>query len=134
VRAGLLWTRFRADPSVADALRRDQDRIIEGSIPCRCWRAKGTVRPPQLDLIKRCHHTTHRVCTHRRERAVQVEHFAVPGIARHERQIPKPADIDLEFGSRVAQQNSHAEIEADLHPLRHVPRWEWPATADRGNE
>lgn len=40
----------------------------------------------------------------------------------------------LEFGSRVAQQNSHAEIEADLHPLRHVPRWEWPATADRGNE
>ena len=36
--------------------------------------------------------------------------------------------------SRVAQQNSHAEIEADLHPLRQIPRWEWPATADRGNE
>jgi hemoglobin len=34
----------------------------------------------------------------------------------------------LEFGSRVAQQNSHAETEADLHPLRHVPRWEWPGT------
>lgn len=32
----------------------------------------------------------------------------------------------VEFGSRVAQQNSHAETEAELHPLRHVPRWEWP--------
>ncbi|WP_067486489.1 group II truncated hemoglobin [Actinomadura hibisca] len=27
----------------------------------------------------------------------------------------------LEFGSRVAQQNSHAESDADLHPLREVP-------------
>lgn len=31
----------------------------------------------------------------------------------------------LEFGSRVAQQNSQAETEADLHPLREVPRWQW---------
>lgn len=37
----------------------------------------------------------------------------------------------LEFGSRVAQQNSHAETEADLHPLRHVPRWDWPASSDQ---
>jgi hemoglobin len=32
----------------------------------------------------------------------------------------------LEFGTMVAQQNSHAETEADLHPLREVPRWTWP--------
>jgi hemoglobin len=32
----------------------------------------------------------------------------------------------LEFGSRVAQQNSWAETEADLHPIREVPRWKWP--------
>jgi hemoglobin len=38
----------------------------------------------------------------------------------------------LEFGSRVAQQNSWAETEADLHPLRQVPRWQWPErTPDR---
>jgi hemoglobin len=37
----------------------------------------------------------------------------------------------LEFGSRVAQQNSHAETEADLHPLREVPRWDWPASSDQ---
>ena len=32
----------------------------------------------------------------------------------------------LEFGSRVAQQNSWAETDAELHPIRHVPRWNWP--------
>ena len=31
----------------------------------------------------------------------------------------------VEFGTRVAMQNSHAETEADLHPLREVPRWTW---------
>jgi hemoglobin len=32
----------------------------------------------------------------------------------------------VEFGTRVAQQNSHAKTDAELHPLRHVPRWTWP--------
>jgi hemoglobin len=31
----------------------------------------------------------------------------------------------VEFGSRVAVQNSHAATDADLHPLREVPRWQW---------
>jgi hemoglobin len=31
----------------------------------------------------------------------------------------------IEFGARVAQQNSWAETEADLHPIRSVPRWNW---------
>lgn len=31
----------------------------------------------------------------------------------------------IEFGTRVAQQNSHAETDAELHPLREVPRWTW---------
>jgi hemoglobin len=29
----------------------------------------------------------------------------------------------IEFGTAVAQQNSHAEIDEELHPLREVPRW-----------
>jgi hemoglobin len=29
----------------------------------------------------------------------------------------------IEFGTAVAQQNSHAESEGDLHPLREVPLW-----------
>jgi hemoglobin len=32
----------------------------------------------------------------------------------------------VEFGSRVAMQNSNAETEDQLHPLREVPRWTWP--------
>jgi hemoglobin len=32
----------------------------------------------------------------------------------------------VEFGSRVAMQNSHATCDDELHPLREVPRWTWP--------
>jgi hemoglobin len=32
----------------------------------------------------------------------------------------------VEFGSQVAMQNSHAESDGELHPLREVPRWTWP--------
>jgi hemoglobin len=31
----------------------------------------------------------------------------------------------LEFGADVAQQNSWAETDSDLHPIRAVPRWSW---------
>jgi hemoglobin len=31
----------------------------------------------------------------------------------------------VEFGSHVAQQNSWAETDADLHPIRQVPHWTW---------
>lgn len=32
----------------------------------------------------------------------------------------------VEFGSQVAQQNSHASSDAELHPLREVQIWTWP--------
>ncbi|MBL7489963.1 group II truncated hemoglobin [Frankia sp. AgB1.9] len=32
----------------------------------------------------------------------------------------------VEFGAHVAQQNSHAVTDADLHPIREVPAWNWP--------
>ena len=31
----------------------------------------------------------------------------------------------VEFGSQVAMQNSQAESDSELHPLREVPRWTW---------
>src|SRR3954451_8165229 len=31
----------------------------------------------------------------------------------------------VEFGTRVAMQNSNATSDAELHPLREVPRWTW---------
>lgn len=39
----------------------------------------------------------------------------------------------VEFGTRVAMQNSHAATDEELHPLREVPRWTWPGD-ERGDE
>ena len=33
-----------------------------------------------------------------------------------------------EFGASVAQQNSLATSDEELHPIRAVPQWEWPPT------
>jgi hemoglobin len=38
----------------------------------------------------------------------------------------------VEFGSRVAMQNSNAETEDQLHPLRVVPRWTWAGDEPEG--
>jgi hemoglobin len=32
----------------------------------------------------------------------------------------------VEFGSHVAQQNSRARTDSELHPIREVPSWRWP--------
>jgi hemoglobin len=32
---------------------------------------------------------------------------------------------NVEFGTQVAMQNSHAANDSELHPLREVPRWTW---------
>jgi hemoglobin len=34
----------------------------------------------------------------------------------------------VEFGSRVAMQNSHARTDDEMHPLREVPLWQWSAS------
>jgi hemoglobin len=34
----------------------------------------------------------------------------------------------VEFGTEVAMQNSHAETDDQLHPLREVPKWTWSVT------
>ncbi|WP_431963064.1 group II truncated hemoglobin [Nocardia sp. bgisy134] len=31
----------------------------------------------------------------------------------------------VEFGAQVAQQNSHAQTDGELHPIRAVPLWTW---------
>jgi hemoglobin len=33
----------------------------------------------------------------------------------------------VDFGARVAQQNSLASTDEELHPIREVPAWDWPA-------
>jgi hemoglobin len=34
----------------------------------------------------------------------------------------------VEFGGHVAQQNSRAETDGELHPIRAVPKWDWPGS------
>jgi len=38
----------------------------------------------------------------------------------------------VEFGSRVAMQNSHAATDDELHPLREVPHWTWDGDGQDG--
>jgi hemoglobin len=40
----------------------------------------------------------------------------------------------VEFGTKVAMQNSHATTDEELHPLRAVPRWTWPGDDDPSTE
>jgi hemoglobin len=40
----------------------------------------------------------------------------------------------IEFGTRVAMQNSHATTDDDLHPLREVPRWRWAGDDQPGTD
>lgn len=50
-----------------------------------------------------------------------------------------PADADfrealrshVEFGSRVAMQNSWARDDTELHPAREIPNWSWPDAGTR---
>jgi hemoglobin len=36
----------------------------------------------------------------------------------------------VEFGTRVAMQNSNAETDEELYPLHEVPRWSWAGDED----
>jgi hemoglobin len=40
----------------------------------------------------------------------------------------------VEFGSRVAMQNSHAGTDHELHPLREVPLWTWGGDGRDGQD
>jgi hemoglobin len=61
-----------------------------------------------------------------RERFVQayleaLDEAGMPGDERFRTAVRE----HVEFGSQVAQQNSRAQTEAELHPIREVPRWNW---------
>ncbi len=36
----------------------------------------------------------------------------------------------VEFGFKVVMLNSHAETDDQLHPLRVVPKWDWPQNVE----
>lgn len=44
----------------------------------------------------------------------------------HDEAFREAVRSHVEFGSQVALQNSRAKTDAELHPIREVPRWTWP--------
>ncbi len=74
-----------------------------------------------------------RITEEQRERFVELYMAALDasGIARND-EFREAVRSHVEFGSRVAMQNSHAETEDQLHPLREVPRWTWAGDDDKG--
>jgi hemoglobin len=67
-----------------------------------------------------------RITDEQRERFVQayMESLEEAGLPDDER-FCAAVRSHVEFGSRVAQQNSHAETDDQRHPLSEVPHWEW---------
>jgi hemoglobin len=71
-------------------------------------------------------HRRLRITEEQRQRFVELYMTALDVAA-----MPSDADFreavreHVEFGSNVAMQNSNAENDGDLHPLRAVPRWTW---------
>ena len=56
--------------------------------------------------------------------AAYVESLEEAGLPTDER-FRKAVREHVEFGAHVAQQNSQAESESELHPIREVPVWTW---------
>ncbi|MGO9907010.1 MAG: group II truncated hemoglobin [Solirubrobacteraceae bacterium] len=56
--------------------------------------------------------------------SVNLESLDEAGLPTDER-FRKAVQEHVEFGAHVAQQNSHAQTDAELHPIREVPIWTW---------
>jgi hemoglobin len=61
-----------------------------------------------------------------RQRFVDLYRAAVDTAGMPEDEEFRKAVLEhVEFGTRVAMQNSNARTDDELHPLREVPRWNW---------
>jgi hemoglobin len=75
-------------------------------------------------------HRNLKISDEQRERfvALYMEAFDQAGLPSDE-PFREAARSHVEFGAVVAQQNSWAESDSELHPIRAVPRWKWPGTS-----
>jgi hemoglobin len=67
-----------------------------------------------------------KITEEQRERFVELYMAALDATAMPDDELFRSAVREhVEFGSRVALQNSNATSDDELHPLREVPRWTW---------
>lgn len=100
----------------------------------RARRAKGT-RPEQgpgpswFQYIIEVHRHL-KITDEQRDRfvALYLEALDEAGLP-HDQPFREAVRSHVEFGAHVAQQNSWAESDKELHPIRNVPHWEWSPTA-----
>src|SRR5262245_25352748 len=72
-------------------------------------------------------HLSYKITEEQRQRFVALYLEAADGVGLPaDRPFREALRSHVEFGSRVAMQNSNATTDAELHPLRSVPRWNWP--------
>jgi hemoglobin len=72
-------------------------------------------------------HRNLQITDEQRERFVQayleaLDEAGMPDDERFRRAVRE----HVEFGAHVAQLNSRARTDAELHPIRNVPHWDWP--------
>jgi len=71
-------------------------------------------------------HRSLRITEEQRQRFVQLYMEALDASdLPHDQDFREAIESHVEFGTRVAMRNSHAETDDQLHPLREVPRWSW---------
>ncbi|HEY4279466.1 MAG TPA: group II truncated hemoglobin [Conexibacter sp.] len=71
-------------------------------------------------------HRHHNITEPQRQRFVDLYMAALDAVGMPDDEPFRTAVREhVDFGSRVAMQNSNAETDDDLHPLREVPRWTW---------
>jgi hemoglobin len=67
-----------------------------------------------------------KITEHQRQRFVELYMAALDAVGMPDDEPFREAvRSHVEFGSKVAMQNSNAESDDELHPLREVPRWTW---------
>lgn len=71
-------------------------------------------------------HRGHKITEEQRQRFVGLYLEAVDAVRLPDDEPFRAAVREhIEFGSHVAMQNSHAETDEQLHPIREVPAWTW---------
>lgn len=76
-------------------------------------------------------HRGKHITEEQRERFVELYLAALDAVGMPDDEAFRTAVREhVEFGTHVAMQNSNAESEEQLHPLRAVPRWTWAGDDD----
>jgi len=75
-------------------------------------------------------HRGFKISEAQRQRFVELYVAAAEMPDARRRAVPGSAALHVEFGSKVAMQNSQAETDDRLHPLRVVPKWDRPENVE----